>query len=74
MPVPNVAVTPSESVLQMLVAEQIKKVNGRASPGFNCMAAPFIKHAVVIRPRADGRGTERVNLLVPYVGRLQVAA
>jgi hypothetical protein len=70
MPVPDVAVTPSESVMQMLVAEQIKKMNGRASPGFDCVAAPFIKHAVVIRPRAEGRGTERVNVLVPYFGRL----
>jgi len=70
MPAPEVAVTPSESVMQMLVAEQIKKMNGHASPGFDCVAAPFIKHAVVIRPRADGRGTERANVLVPYFGRL----
>jgi len=34
------------------------------------VAAPFIKHAVVIRPRTEGRGTERVNVLVPYFGRL----
>jgi len=53
-----------------LVAEQIKKKNGRASPGFDCVAAPFIKHAVVIRLRADGRGNKRVNVLVPYFGRL----
>jgi hypothetical protein len=56
--------------MQMMVAEQIKKMNGRASPGFDCVAALLIKHAVVVRPRADGRGTERVNVLVPYVGRL----
>ena len=65
-----VANTPSESVMQMLVAVQIKKINGRASPGFDCVAAPFIKHAVVILPRADDRGNMRVNVLVPYVGRL----
>jgi len=70
MPVPEVAVTPSESVMQMLVAEQNKKMNGHASPGFDCVAAPFIKHAVVIRLKAEGRGTERVNVLVPYLGRL----
>ena len=62
MPVPDASITPSESVMQMLVAEQIKKMNGRASPGFNCVAAPFIKHAVVIRPRTEGRGTERMNV------------
>jgi hypothetical protein len=70
MPVPVAAVTPSESVMQMLVAEQIKKMNGRASPGFDCVAAPFIKHAVVIRARTEGHGTERVNVSVPYFGRL----
>jgi len=53
MPVPDVAVTPSESVKQMLVAEQIKKMNGCASPGIDRVAVPLIKHAVVIRPRAD---------------------
>ena len=70
MPVPDAAVMPSESVMQMRVAEQIKKMNGRASPGFDCVAAPFIRHAVVTRPRIEGRGTERVNVLVPYFCRL----
>eukprot|EP00983_Pelagomonas_calceolata_P065438 1148593-Pelagomonas_calceolata.AAC.1 len=28
-----------------LVAKQIGKMNGRASPGFDCVAAPFIKYA-----------------------------
>ena len=70
MPVPVTQQLRPLSVVQMLVAEQIKKMNGRASPGFDCVAAPFIKHAVVIRPRTEGRGTERVNVLVPYFGRL----
>eukprot|EP00983_Pelagomonas_calceolata_P023562 742712-Pelagomonas_calceolata.AAC.1 len=56
--------------MQGLVAKQIGKMNGRASPDFDCVAAPFIKHAAMVRPRVNGRGTERVNVLVPYIARL----
>eukprot|EP00983_Pelagomonas_calceolata_P003478 113314-Pelagomonas_calceolata.AAC.1 len=45
-------------------------MNGRASPGFDCVAAPFIKYAAVVRPWVNGRGTERVIVLVPYIARL----
>jgi len=53
-----------------LVAEQIGKMNGRASPGFDCVAASFIKNAVVVRPKPHGRGSERVNVLVPCLALL----
>jgi len=53
-----------------LVAEQIGKMNGRASPGFDCVAASFIKNAVVVWPKPDGRGSERVNVLAPYIAQL----
>jgi len=53
-----------------LVAEQIGKMNGRASPGFDCVAASFIKNAVVVRPKPDGRGCEHVNVLAPYIAQL----
>ena len=34
------------------------------------MAASFIKNAVVVRPKPDGRGSERVNVLAPYIAQL----
>ena len=58
---------PSSDTMLALVAEQIGKLNGRASPGFDCLAASFIKNAVVVRPKPDGRGSERVNVLAPYI-------
>ena len=53
-----------------LVAEQIGKMNGYASPGFDCVAASFIQNAVVVRPKRDGRGSERVNVLASYIAQL----
>ena len=41
-------------------------MNGRASPGYDCVAASFIKNAVVVRPKPDGR----VNVLAPYIAQL----
>eukprot|EP00983_Pelagomonas_calceolata_P026476 831334-Pelagomonas_calceolata.AAC.1 len=70
MPEPDSVALPSEEEMQGLVAEQVGKMNGRASLGFDCVAAPFIKYAVVVRPRVNGQGTERVDVLVPYIARL----
>ena len=53
-----------------LVAEQTGKMNGHASPGFDCMAASFIENAAVVRPKPDGRGSERVNVKAPYIAQL----
>ena len=30
----------------------------------------FIKNAVVVRPKPDGRGSERVNVSAPYIAQL----
>ena len=49
-----------------LAAEQIGKINGRASPGIDCVAASFIRNAIVVRPKPNGRGSEHVNVLAPY--------
>ena len=68
MPEPDVVPVPSEAAMQGLVAEQIKKMNGGASPGFDCVAPLFIKYAIVVHSWANGRGTERENVLVPCVG------
>jgi hypothetical protein len=43
-------------------------MNGRASPG--CVAVSFNKNAVVARPKPNGRGSERVNVLAPYIAQL----
>ena len=53
-----------------LGAEQRGKMNGYASPGFDCVAASFIQNAVVVRPKRDGRGSERVNVLASYIAQL----
>eukprot|EP00983_Pelagomonas_calceolata_P011124 358501-Pelagomonas_calceolata.AAC.1 len=70
MPEPDTVAVPSEEEMQGLVANQIGKMNGRASPGFDCVAAPYIKFVAMVRPRVNGRGTERVDVLVPYTARL----
>ena len=59
--------SPSSDTMLALMAEQIGKMNGRASPGFDCVAASFIKNAVVVRPKPNGRGSEHVNVLAPYI-------
>eukprot|EP00983_Pelagomonas_calceolata_P133159 1161940-Pelagomonas_calceolata.AAC.2 len=50
MPAPDEVAVPADAVMQKLVAKQIGKMSGRASPGFDCSAAPFIKYATVLRP------------------------
>ena len=71
MPAPDTIDPTSSDTMLALVAEQIGKMNGRASPGFDCMAASFIRNDVVVRPKPDGRGSERVNVLAPYIARSQ---
>jgi len=70
MPAPETIDPPSSDTMLALVTEQIGKMNGRASPGFDCVAASLIKNAVVVRPKSDGRGSERVNVLAPYIAQL----
>ena len=55
MPAPDTIDPPSSDTMLALVAEQIGKMNVRASPGFDCVAAFFIKNAVVVQPKPDGR-------------------
>eukprot|EP00983_Pelagomonas_calceolata_P011082 357534-Pelagomonas_calceolata.AAC.1 len=44
-------------------------MNGSASSGFDVIAASFIKGTVVLRPKLNGRGTENVNVLEPFVAK-----
>ena len=67
---PDVVGPPDLTTIQGLVARQIGKMNAQASPGFDCVSAPFIKHAVVQRLRPSGRGYDRVNVLEPYIAQL----
>jgi len=52
---PDTIDPPSSNTMLALVAEQIGKMNGRASPGFDCVATSVIENAVVVRPKPDGR-------------------
>eukprot|EP00967_Tisochrysis_lutea_P152358 scaffold298282_cov18-Tisochrysis_lutea.AAC.1 len=45
-------------------------MNGRASLGFDCVAASFIKYAKLLRPQMSGWGTEHANVLEPFIGQL----
>ena len=67
MPAPDTIDPPSSNTMLALVAEQIGKTNGRASPGFDCVR---LLPSVVVRPKPDGRGSERVNVLAPYIAQL----
>ena len=58
---------PIKAAMQNLVPEQIKKMNGGASPGFDCVAPLFIKYAIVVHSWANGRGTERANSIFSVV-------
>eukprot|EP00983_Pelagomonas_calceolata_P012359 395976-Pelagomonas_calceolata.AAC.1 len=37
------------------------------SPGFDAVAAPFIEYAEKRVPAVNGRGTDRMNVLPPYI-------
>jgi len=45
-------------------------MNARASPGFDVVTAPFIKHAVVMRPCLNGRGVVRHHCLSTFMAQL----
>eukprot|EP00983_Pelagomonas_calceolata_P010943 354079-Pelagomonas_calceolata.AAC.4 len=54
---------PPEVVLRQ---GQFKKIKGSASPGFDEIAAPFTKCAVVLLPTLNRQGTEGVSVLEPF--------
>ena len=66
MPEPDVLELPEASDLYPVVCGFMRKLNVRASPGFDCIAAPFIKYAEKEVPAANGRGVEKMNVLAPY--------
>ena len=64
---------PDAAALYSVVCEHIRRLNARTSPGFDAIAAPFIKYAVKRVPAVNGRGTDRMNVLAPYIARLFAA-
>eukprot|EP00983_Pelagomonas_calceolata_P021821 683967-Pelagomonas_calceolata.AAC.1 len=48
----------------------MRKLNARTSPGFDAVAAPFIKYAEKRVPAVSGTGTGKINVLAPYIARL----
>eukprot|EP00983_Pelagomonas_calceolata_P061438 1146839-Pelagomonas_calceolata.AAC.1 len=58
----------SLDTMRSLVADQIKKMNGSASPGFDEIAAPFIQGADILWPKLNG--TESVSVLEPFVAKI----
>eukprot|EP00983_Pelagomonas_calceolata_P002202 74931-Pelagomonas_calceolata.AAC.1 len=45
-------------------------MNAKTSPGFDAIAAPFIKNAEKRVPAVSGRGTDEMYVLAPYIARL----
>eukprot|EP00983_Pelagomonas_calceolata_P045374 1139705-Pelagomonas_calceolata.AAC.2 len=70
MPEPDVMELPDAATLYPIVCEHMRKMNAKTSPGFYAVAAPFIKYAEKRVPAVNGRGTDRMNVLAPYIARL----
>jgi len=60
---------PEANDLYPVVCEFMRKLNVRASPGFDCIAALFIKYAEKEVPAVNGHGVEKTNVLAPYFAR-----
>ena len=69
VPEPDVVNMPDIATVHVLLAKQIKKMNVRASSGFDLVSAPFIKQAIIIQPGENGRSV-RANVLLPYIAEL----
>mmetsp|Transcript_418 Transcript_418/g.1002 ORF Transcript_418/g.1002 Transcript_418/m.1002 type:complete len:905 (+) Transcript_418:594-3308(+) len=73
MPEPDVMELPDAAALYPIVCEHMGKLNARTSPGFDAVAAPFTKYAEKRVPAVNGGGTDRMNVLAPYIARLFAA-
>jgi len=69
MPDPDALQLPEANDLYPVVCNFMRKLNVQASPGFYCIAAPFIKYAEKEVPAVNGRGVEKTNVLAPYFAR-----
>eukprot|EP00983_Pelagomonas_calceolata_P041959 1138286-Pelagomonas_calceolata.AAC.2 len=64
IPEPDAFEMPSASAVSALVSAYVGKMNSSSSPGFDNVAAPFLKTAMKLVPRSSGRGVDHVNVLV----------
>eukprot|EP00983_Pelagomonas_calceolata_P026276 825144-Pelagomonas_calceolata.AAC.1 len=67
MPEPDVIELPNAATLYPIVCEYMREMNAKTSPGFDVVAAPFIKYAEKRVPAVNGGGTDRMNVLAPYI-------
>eukprot|EP00983_Pelagomonas_calceolata_P056329 1144547-Pelagomonas_calceolata.AAC.1 len=67
---PDVMELPDAAALCPLVCEHMQKLNAKTSPGFDAVAAPFIKYVEKRVPAVNGRGTDKMNVLAPYIASL----
>eukprot|EP00983_Pelagomonas_calceolata_P064783 1148287-Pelagomonas_calceolata.AAC.1 len=65
---PDCLETPTTTVLEGIVGSHIKKLNAGASPGFDGIPIPFLKHACL--PVERGCRADHVNVLVPLIARI----
>eukprot|EP00983_Pelagomonas_calceolata_P060149 1146250-Pelagomonas_calceolata.AAC.1 len=70
---PDVMELPDTTALYPIVCKDMHTLNARKSPGFDAVAAPFIKYAKKRVPAVNGRGTDRMNVLAPYIALLFAA-
>eukprot|EP00983_Pelagomonas_calceolata_P042827 1138672-Pelagomonas_calceolata.AAC.2 len=73
MPEPDVMELPDAAALYTRVCEQVRKPNAMTSPGFNAVPAPIIKYAEERVSAVSGRGTDKINVLAPYIEHLFAA-
>jgi len=73
MPASDDMEMPAAPALYPAVCHYMRRLNPRTSPGFGAIAAPFLKYAEKRVPAVNGRGTEKINVLAPYVARLFAA-
>ncbi len=61
---------PDADKLHAVNRDHIKRINTRASPGFDLISAPFIKHAVKVALVEGSRKPQHVNVLAPHLAPL----
>eukprot|EP00983_Pelagomonas_calceolata_P009510 307511-Pelagomonas_calceolata.AAC.1 len=69
IPEPDSVPAPSLDTMHSLVAEQIKKMNGSASPGFDEIAAPFYQRRCCFAAQTQQARKERHIANVPVAQR-----
>ncbi len=70
VPEPDVFEMPDADKVHAVICDHITKMNIRASPGFDLISPPLIKHAVKVVSVEGSRKPQRENVLAPYLARL----